>query len=100
MKEKIGFLNESKGTMSMRRLVAFIFSLTLIAAIILIFVFRISWSWPVTLVILGIPALIIMLCLFFTTWEDISKVVSFHKGKSEEKKASDIPESKPDPNEL
>lgn len=107
--KKVGFLDEEKGVLSVRRLIAIIFTFTLVAAIILIFIFHVSWNWSVTLVVLGIPAAIIIFCVFFTTWDDISKVVSFHKGdqkidKKKDESLDDINDAtldnKPDPNEL
>ena len=98
-KFKMSIFEEEEGVWSARRTIALIFSVLLVLAVIFIFVFRVIWDWKIYLVLLGIPALIILLCLLFTTWSDLSLVASFHGGNTE-KKIPDIPESKPDPNEL
>lgn len=99
-KFRMSIFEEEEGVWSARRTIALIFSVLLVLAVIFIFVFRVIWDWKIYLVLLGIPALIILLCLLFTTWSDLSLVASFHGGNTKKKESENIPESKPDPNEL
>ena len=102
-KFKMSIFEEEEGVWSARRTIALMFSFLLILATIFIFVFRVVWDWKIYLVLLGIPALIILLCLLFTTWSDLSMVVSWKQGNAEPKQKQDSDstlETKPDPNEL
>ena len=100
-KFKMSIFEEEEGVWSARRTIALMFSFLLILATIFIFVFRVAWDWKIYLVLLGIPALIILLCLLFTTWSDLSMVVSWKKGEVGAKKEKlELPHvDRPDPNE-
>ena len=69
-KNKPGFLREADGSRSLRRLLAFILAIYLMAIGILCIIKAASWA--VILVSIGIPALVIVLLLFFTTWNEVS----------------------------
>ncbi len=76
--KRAGFLSEASGTKSSRRLIAFLNTIVSILFIFgvchLIYVGR-DLDWKVVLVLLGVPSIITLLCLFFTTWEDVAKVI-------------------------
>lgn len=70
---------ESDGLWSMRRVLAFLFALASIGGGIAALVFKADWQ--VVACAFGIPGLICILLLFFTTWTDISTVVNAVKEK-------------------
>jgi len=75
--KKPGPFQESDGSVSMRRIIALVFAL---AAIALFFVGGINKS--IEAVYGGVGCILaVVILLFFTTWDDISKVVEAVKGK-------------------
>lgn len=99
-KEKQGFLNESPGVLSMRRFLALIFSILTVVISILLVVFNFSATWQVVLTLIGVPIGAVLFLMTCTTISDAIDVINAVKGVKPEKKDLDIPESKPDPNEL
>lgn len=67
--KKVGFLTDENGNKSMRRLLAFLFSLYIMAIGVLCVIRQATWS--VVAVSIGIPAIIVIFMLFFTTWTDV-----------------------------
>ncbi|MBQ0003598.1 MAG: hypothetical protein KBT21_08665 [Treponema sp.] len=74
-----GFFQGTSGGYSMRRLIAFLFAI----AGILGGCFSIwkGYDWKIIAASFGVPSLSMLFLMFFTTWDDISKVVSFKKGE-------------------
>lgn len=70
---------ESDGQWSMRRVLAFLFALASIGCGIAALCLKTSWQ--IVACAFGIPGIISILLLFFTTWTDVSTVVSAVKGK-------------------
>lgn len=70
---------ESDGQWSMRRVLAFLFGLASIGCGITALVLKAVWK--IVACAFGVPGIICILLLFFTTWTDISTVVSAVKGK-------------------
>lgn len=70
---------EADGEWSMRRVLAFLFGLAAIgcgtASLIL------KQSWQVVACAFGVPGIICLLLLFFTTWADVSGIVKALKEK-------------------
>jgi len=72
-------LEEKEGVFSLRRTGAALM-LLFIPVITLACVYCKS-DWKVCACVCGIPAVIIIFLLFFTTWEDVSKFVGAARGK-------------------
>ena len=70
---------ESDGEWSMRRVLAFLFGLAAIGCGITSLVLKAVWQ--VVACSFGVPGVICLLLLFFTTWTDVSTVVNAVKGK-------------------
>ena len=70
---------ESDGLWSMRRVLAFLFALTSIGCGIASLILKSGWQ--VVACSFGVPGVICLLLLFFTTWTDVSTVVNAVKGK-------------------
>lgn len=70
---------ESDGQWSMRRVLAFLFALASIGCGITSLVLKAVWQ--VIACAFGIPGIISIILLFFTTWTDVSTVVNAVKGK-------------------
>lgn len=70
---------ESTGEWSMRRVLAFLFGLSSIGCGIASLVLKAVWQ--IVACAFGVPGAICILLLFFTTWTDVSTVVSAVKGK-------------------
>lgn len=70
---------ESDGQWSMRRVLAFLFGLAAIGCGIASLALKAVWQ--IVACAFGVPGVICILLLFFTTWNDISAVVSAAKGK-------------------
>lgn len=70
--KKINFFTDENGNLSMRRLLAFLFALTMIVAIPLNIINEIDWK--MSLVSIGLPLLGSLLMMFFTSWSDIASV--------------------------
>lgn len=70
---------ESDGQWSMRRVLAFLFALASIGCGIAALVLKATWQ--IVACAFGIPGLICIILLFFTTWTDVSTVVNAVKGK-------------------
>lgn len=68
---------ESTGEWSMRRVLAFLFGLAAIGCGITSLVLKSAWQ--IVACAFGLPGLICILLLFFTTWDDISNIVSAAK---------------------
>lgn len=66
------FKSTEGGICSMRRVLAFLFALTAIAATILSIIFRLDKT--LALIAIAVPGIFSCLMMFFTTWDDISKV--------------------------
>jgi hypothetical protein len=77
---KAGFFHESDGSLSMRRLLAFWFALLAPAAFA--FAFRYAdkgwWVFLPGSVFIGAA----LVCVFFTTWSDITELIKGALGKS------------------
>ena len=73
------FQGEKDGILSMRRVLAFLFALSCICSCIMGMIF--AADWKITLVCGGLCGVLSCIMMFFTTWEDVSKVVSFKKEK-------------------
>lgn len=70
---------ESDGQWSMRRVLAFLFALASIGCGITSLILKAVWQ--VIACAFGVPGLICIILLFFTTWTDVSTVVNAVKGK-------------------
>jgi TM2 domain-containing membrane protein YozV len=70
---------ESDGQWSMRRVLAFLFALASIGCGITSLILKAVWQ--VIACAFGIPGIISIILLFFTTWTDVSTVVNAVKGK-------------------
>lgn len=70
---------ESDGQWSMRRVLAFLFALASIGCGITSLILKSVWQ--VIACAFGIPGIISIILLFFTTWADVSTVVNAVKGK-------------------
>lgn len=70
---------ETDGQWSMRRVLAFLFGLASIGCGITSLVLKAVWQ--IVACAFGVPGIICILLLFFTTWTDVSTVVSAVKGK-------------------
>lgn len=69
---------EENGLVSMRRVLAFIFAIvSIVAGFTALFL---SSGWQVVLVSFGVPLFGAIILLFFTTWTDVSGVISAVKG--------------------
>lgn len=73
-----GFFTDSKGNLSMRRLLSFILCLTSIG--IAIADLWLESDWKMSIVTIGLPLLGSLLFMFFTSWESIAKVTRAVKG--------------------
>lgn len=71
-KKKTNFFTDENGTLSMRRLLAFM--LTLCAIGVLIASIVIQFEWKTLLVGSGVPLIAALLMMFFTSWSDIASV--------------------------
>ena len=105
-KEKIqkqGFLNESPGVLSMRRLLSLIFTILAVVVSILLIVFNFTGTWQTYLVIIGIPIAAVIILALCTTAQDITDAISAIKGEvgtKKEKEKLELPHvDRPDPNE-
>lgn len=65
---------ESTGEWSMRRVLAFLFGLASIGCGITSLILKAVWQ--IVACAFGVPGIICILLLFFTTWDDISHVVN------------------------
>ncbi|MCQ2585603.1 MAG: hypothetical protein MJ185_08425 [Treponema sp.] len=70
---------ENDGQWSMRRVLAFLFALASIGCGITSLILKAVWQ--VIACAFGIPGIISIILLFFTTWTDVSTVVNAVKGK-------------------
>lgn len=70
---------ETDGEWSMRRVLAFLFGLTAIGSGITSLILR--GVWQVVACAFGVPGLICLLLLFFTTWSDVSDIAKALKEK-------------------
>lgn len=70
---------ESDGQWSMRRVLAFLFALASIGCGVTSLILKAVWQ--VIACAFGIPGIISIILLFFTTWTDVSTVVNAVKGK-------------------
>ena len=70
---------ETDGQWSMRRVLAFLFGLASIGCGIRSLVLKAVWQ--IVACAFGVPGIICILLLFFTTWTDVSTVVNAVKGK-------------------
>lgn len=80
--EKISFTSvfkEADGEWSMRRVLAFFFGIAAIGCGITSIL--LNSVWQIVACAFGVPGAICILLLFFTTWTDVSTVVSAVKGK-------------------
>ena len=68
---------ETEGVVSMRRVLAFITSIIGCIAGILSIVFKMDWH--VVASAFGVPNLVSVILLFFTTWSDIKSVMEVIK---------------------
>lgn len=76
--KKVTFFTDENGLHSMRRLLAFILTLTAIAVCGASLYFKASWQ--VILVAAGLPLAAAILMLFFTTWGDLGSLADkIHK---------------------
>ena len=71
------FKGSADGITSMRRVLAFIFGLTSVTSGILSIIHECVWQ--IVLIAFSAPGLLSCLMMFFTTWDDVSKVVGIHK---------------------
>lgn len=69
---------ESSGDWSMRRLLAFLFGLASIACGAV--AIHLKMDWKVIAAGSGVPGVICLLLLLFTTWDDIALIVHAVKG--------------------
>ena len=74
---KPNFFTDENGVLSMRRLLAFIFALATIGIATACVIYKLDWK--AILVAAGIPLVGTLLMMFFTTWQDISNIVSVVK---------------------
>lgn len=74
-----GFFTDTKGRLSMRRLLSFLLCLTSIALCVLD-LFYID-DWKIAAVNIGLPLAASLLFMFFTSWESIAKVAKGVRGK-------------------
>lgn len=70
---------ESSGEWSMRRVLAFLFGLAAIGCGIASLALKAVWQ--VVACAFGVPGLICLFLLFFTTWADVSEVAKVFKEK-------------------
>lgn len=73
----VGKFQETDGSGSMRRFLAFLFCLASICAGLLSIVK--DSSWQVVAASFGVPGIISAAFMFFTTWEDVKKIISAWK---------------------
>lgn len=71
---RANFFSEENGSLSMRRLLAFIFGIACIAIAITALVFKSDWK---SLAFgAGIPMVGSLLMMFFTSWSDVSSIIN------------------------
>ena len=103
-KHNNNFFTESENVLSMRRLLAFIFTILAVTTSILIIVLQFSIPWQAIMALVGIPVLATVILCFCTSITDISTVIGAVKGEKARKLKDDINDAtldnKPDPNEL
>ena len=75
----LSVFKESSGEWSMRRVLAFLFGLASIGCGIASLI--LNSEWQTVACAFGVPGVISILLLFFTTWTDVSAVVNAVKGK-------------------
>ncbi len=71
---KINFFTESDGSLSMRRLLAFVFALASIGGGIMSIVKALPYQ--AICASFGIPSAVCIILLLFTTWEDIVSIIN------------------------
>lgn len=105
-KEKIkksnnNFFTETENVFSMRRLLAFIFAVLATVTSILLIVLHFDATWQTILVLIGVPVIAVIFLMTCSTISEATEVIYAFKGvKPNDKTSENIPESKPDPNEL
>ena len=70
---KVNFFTDENGNLSMRRLLAFMFALTTIAAVAGNII-MITEDWKIPVITIGLPLIGSLLMMFFTSWSDIASV--------------------------